>query len=555
MRFRERKIKRVRVIATLLCSLLAGLDLVSTHASSTEWTERSFGITEPQINCIAVHPNSPQMIFVGTPQALYRSNNQGESFQLFFKTQSSHPTINAIVFDEAQPSTIMVATDSGVFISEDKGQTWQSIYQPKDANSRRCLAVIKIDKDFYIATAVGLFYRRGKSSTWHKASGILGQQSINHLVKDSTYLYISTTNELYRWKIESSIKGKKNKETFSVEEIFHLGGRGESVAIEENTREANEAMEATDQIKDLALGYGGNGAQMPNAIYLATDKGIIYSQDHGKTWQSMPSDGLPNEHVTSLTVLPNQEIFVATQKGVYLFKENHWESIYQGIPTLKIFDVTHDGRSYVYAGTDHGVFALKRESASLQESEQKNEALNTAAAIDSQPDPTIREVQQWAIDYAEVHPNKIREWRRAAKLKAILPTVSAGYDRNGTELYHWDSGANPDELLKGKTYSDWDISVSWDLGELIWNNDQTSIDTRSKLMVELREDVLDQVTRLYFERRRIQMDLAMPDEMDTKKLAEKKMRLEELSAHLDALTGGEFSCRIEERAQVLSQNH
>ena len=82
--------------------------------------------------------------------------------------------------------------------------------------------------------------------------------------------------------------------------------------------------------------------------------------------------------------------------------------------------------------------------------------------------------------------------------------------------------------------------MSWDLGDLIWNPDQTSIDSRSKLMVELRDDILDQITRLYFERRRLQMELMTPPAEPQSKL-DKEMRVEELTALIDALTGGEFS--------------
>ncbi len=93
---------------------------------------------------------------------------------------------------------------------------------------------------------------------------------------------------------------------------------------------------------------------------------------------------------------------------------------------------------------------------------------------------------------------------------------------------------------------DWSASVSWDLGELIWNDDQTSIDSRSKLMVELREDVLDQVTRLYFERRRLQAEVAALATAEPQILFDKEMRIEELTALIDGFTGGGFSRLIEQ---------
>ena len=101
-------------------------------------------------------------------------------------------------------------------------------------------------------------------------------------------------------------------------------------------------------------------------------------------------------------------------------------------------------------------------------------------------EPTISDVQEAAIKYAEVHPDKIKAWRESANKKALLPNVSVGLDRYVIDYWHWDSGTSPDTLQKGKDAVSWDVTMTWDMGELIWTSDQTSIDTRSKLMVQLR---------------------------------------------------------------------
>ena len=60
-------------------------------------------------------------------------------------------------------------------------------------------------------------------------------------------------------------------------------------------------------------------------------------------------------------------------------------------------------------------------------------------------------------------------------------------------------------------------------------------------MIVLRNDILDEVNKLYFERRRVKIELAYLSPQESRKIEEKKLRLEELSASLDALTGGFFS--------------
>jgi len=113
-------------------------------------------------------------------------------------------------------------------------------------------------------------------------------------------------------------------------------------------------------------------------------------------------------------------------------------------------------------------------------------------------------------------------------------------DRGGTN--------DPDRFIAGPKDLSEDryATLSWDVGDLIYNSDQTSIDTRSKLMVELRNDVLNEVTHLYFERRRLQIETLMVPMKDLPLNLEREIRLQELTAGIDALTGGYLSSKLEE---------
>ncbi|MCK5180082.1 MAG: hypothetical protein KAR32_11170, partial [Candidatus Omnitrophica bacterium] len=170
-------------------------------------------------------------------------------------------------------------------------------------------------------------------------------------------------------------------------------------------------------------------------------------------------------------------------------------------------------------------------------------------------EPNINEVHQMAIDYAEVSHEKIKIWRRQARRKAWLPELDIGVDgdrdwsRSDSIWGSYTSGGQqhvgPDDKTHGEDLG-WDVSFSWDLADLVWSTDQTTIDSRSKMMVELREDILNEVTRLYFERRRNQIEFVVNSTTDWRLRVEKEMRIEELTALIDALTGGEFSRRITE---------
>lgn len=63
-------------------------------------------------------------------------------------------------------------------------------------------------------------------------------------------------------------------------------------------------------------------------------------------------------------------------------------------------------------------------------------------------------------------------------------------------------------------------------------------------MVELRNDILDEVNKVYFERIRVKVELDNLSIEDRKKRFEKELRLRELTASIDALTGGYFSQQL-----------
>ena len=80
---------------------------------------------------------------------------------------------------------------------------------------------------------------------------------------------------------------------------------------------------------------------------------------------------------------------------------------------------------------------------------------------------------------------------------------------------------------------------------MFWNSSQTAIDVRSRLMVQLRRNVLNEVTRVYFERKRLLAEFAAHPAEDPVLLRERELRVQELGAQLDALTGGWFSEQLE----------
>ncbi len=154
-----------------------------------------------------------------------------------------------------------------------------------------------------------------------------------------------------------------------------------------------------------------------------------------------------------------------------------------------------------------------------------------------QNEPSIEEIQEAAIEYAEVQPEKIASWRKKVAVKALLPELSVDYDKT---IYGTAGSTSYDPTAFVGPY-DWGVSLKWDLGDVVWNPSQTSIDVRSRLMVKLRNDIMEDVNKLYFKRRKIQLELLLDPPQNTNKRLEKELQIEELTGGIDGLTGGYLS--------------
>ncbi|MFW5879033.1 MAG: ComEA family DNA-binding protein [Myxococcota bacterium] len=163
-------------------------------------------------------------------------------------------------------------------------------------------------------------------------------------------------------------------------------------------------------------------------------------------------------------------------------------------------------------------------------------------------EPSVQAVQERAMRYAEIHPELIEAWRSRSSYAAILPQLRATYRRNleeDTRLIEQPGSAD-------RWQRDWDDDnqvttvARWDLDELIFNTNELRVSSEAVRLVRLREGVLNQVTKLYFERRRLQIERDLSSTMDVAAAVRREMRLHELTAQIDALTGGWFSEQLTE---------
>jgi hypothetical protein len=166
-------------------------------------------------------------------------------------------------------------------------------------------------------------------------------------------------------------------------------------------------------------------------------------------------------------------------------------------------------------------------------------------------EPTVNDIQQMVLEYSKTDNRYVEGWLAASKSAALLPEVKVQYDYdNGYgQDFDYTDGTATSETLAG---SGIDLKnavtayAKWSLSDLVMSSERIRVISETQDVVKLRDKILDEATRLYFDRRRLQVDILM-NTGDVKTQIKNELRLQELTAQLDAYTGGRFSKALKKK--------
>ena len=515
-------------------------DVEHREAARPAWQLISQGVNDAPMSVIAVDPGRPHLLCAGSRHAVYMSHDGGRRWRERLRLPASTELMD-LAIDPFDSQHVLAATTSGLYGSSDGGRGWTRCFRAAGAGGSRCLTVLfhpTRRHDVLLGTAGGLFVSTDGGRFWHASGSSFSSHTVRDLAVDP-----QRPERIYALTDQGLFVNEDNPDAWK--RMFGVSqGEGVAPEVEELPEESEQRSEISRQPTALAI-----DPHDPQRLYVATTDGLFLSQDGGAGWQRATQLGLGTSQIHHLILHAHSPtvVYAATPHGVarYFHHEARWEVLYAGLPTQAVHYLAATA-STIFAATEQGLYALDLTEEQLAQGNwpTPRDLLGNFVA-----EPTIAQVQQAAMRYAEVEPRKIQRWRRQASLKALFPTVKLDYDRHeDTFLNAIGSTTNRtfDRILQATDPSkSLDVSVSWNLGDLIWNSDQTSIDTRSRLMVQLRDDILNEVTRSFFERRRLQIELLTDPPTDPRVQLDKELRAQELTAMLDGLTGGWFSKQLE----------
>ena len=438
---------------------------------------------------IKTFPSHPESYFVITPDTLYRAFTDGRPAQIVFLSNSLLGSIHTFAIRQENPLHWFLSVGSHLLQSDNEGRSWSPF------------------------------------------SFIPRQEPIRFLAPSSLGLFAATDTELLY---------SKNSE--------HLSPLLKISSDNEDLSDSDPSAPRNRRITDFIV------SESRSLLWLATTDGIFRSNDTGGQWSRLPDSGLLDTSITRLAYVASLDrLFAATSQGIYEYENssNRWSPLpfdfKQSRP--KSLMATDRPALKIISGTAAGLrefIPVQTTSGSEVFSGSKLRSLYLLFRLE----PSVSTVRQDALDYHGLNPSKIKRWHRMSRTAALLPNFSIGRDFSTSNNVDLDRGSTsvPDRYILGPEDNSrgLDFDLTWDFGDLIWSSSQTSIDSRAKALTDLRHDQLSELIRIYFERRRLQTEIVLQEPANRLSHYQNLVRLDELTAMLDGMTGGKFAERLSE---------
>jgi len=533
---------------------------------------------------IAIDPSNPSSLFVGSPEGLYKSEDGGVSWSTVNSDFSGKAqTITGIAISSSNPDIVYAATIGGLMKSGDAGKSWKAAGVADPVN---CVAIHPFNPDMVYAGVLGGAKKtEDGGAVWVDLVAGPDELSVSSIATDSLdpkVLFFGTDRGLYKSTDEGMSWSK-----------LGLAGSVDQVAVSP---------------ADSTL------------VYAATSGGIFGSTDSGQNWTDL-SDGIPSGPGKALAFDPIDRDRLWVVAGTDVFLGSTAGSAPAVTGQLAAAPAKASGQVEDTGAVEEAsaVETMPAETAPVAEAETAP-VVETVAVAETVPvaaveeelgppvptmddvktvlsqfayEPTVQEIQEVAMRFAEVHPDKIEAWRRGAKWRAFLPDVKLQFKHKRAET-KWDqiTWEHDEELDFDSDYSEyldqnfnasWGldsadsrvgtamessdktdrnyelktkherktedevlVEMKWQLGDFLYSKAQVDISDEAAELAEFRNEVLEQVTQFYFQRRQFQVDLLLSPPEDLRERIRMEIQLQEMTANIDYLSGGYMTARINE---------
>lgn len=451
------------------------------------------GVEPTWINRLDIHPENHLKAIAATSMGTYMSTDGGIGWlPIFAGTDKRERDGQAIRFDPVNPDIIYLGTQSGLFISDNGGNRFSRVSgtQLEGAYVTWIEPVVTPSGDVwvYAGSTIGGFLSKDQGKTW-------------------------------RW-------------------IFF------------------ETLPETNWVSSIAVDLTD-----PAHVLFSTYDGVFVTFDEGANWER--SGGL----MFTSTFLPRiladpkdgQHAITATERNIWETRDGGrtWSVIYMDNGDWIIRNIAYDPHEEgtLWVVTSGELLRLRQKRPAASRSQREN-VFRSALAVE----PREYEVFDTAFRNFGIDPGYQVAMRKKATIRTLIPEVRlvGGYFSVKTsatiDVLPWKlaQGVNLDNVYqRGSGYSTAYVGVMlwWDLQDLLFDFDQMSFGRTFGTAVGRMNSMKFELARYYNERIRLMRVLIIEPPEDLMAYMDVHMRFQELTEHLNALTGGLYESFLKKMRQ------
>jgi len=437
---------------------------------------------------------------------------------------SSRPDVTALAFTAR--GALLVGTAQGLFLRQENGDLFDQSPAPGD-EARKIARLSACAGAVGAATGAGVYLSRD-GHVWQPAAGALGRAEASAIALQSRpegiELRAVAGGDVWRATLQPTENGLEILRSAPIEGLDSgLRARAVDVLLEDDGTEvvladgllALRSPGAQDwSIARPAVSPGAALLRVAAAAgrrWLATDRGL-FTEDAAGTWLRQPPAG-----------------------------------------ALSAARDVAGGTERVLAATEDGLLDGRLEARAEPEAAMRRAAV-LALEFPGRREPAVQEIFRAALDYLALRPEAMRNLRRGLATRGLFPKLELRLQRGRlleTDLDYDESFVSGDlrRLHDQHQGTQRDVAallqLTWELGDLAFSADALDLSKEARAVIQLRDDVLDEITHLFFERRRVLLELAALDPLQDVPASERlRLRADELAAGLDSWTGGWFGQRV-----------
>ena len=171
-------------------------------------------------------------------------------------------------------------------------------------------------------------------------------------------------------------------------------------------------------------------------------------------------------------------------------------------------------------------------------------------------EPTVEATMQAALEYAGITTDRLDGLYTRAQASRALPK-KVYYEYTGrfrdTNRPQRKTTVDGNDVVKSDVVStykedqDYDqhkVRAEWELSGLVYSSDVLNVYKTMSSTAKDRDRILKDVTKIYYARRKQQIAMDMDTSADVVTRLDQELKLQELTAQLDAYTGGWFSKQL-----------